>query len=113
MSLSCECDTDYDWFFQVSELEFLANSTGKCNGCGSSINVGEIVSHVESYELDEDGNECNWEQLGRLCETCKDMYDNLTELGFCIEHDGLGWINSAMIEYRLMLPESHKIKQGE
>ena len=113
MSLSCSCDDYYDYFYQVGKLEFYANSSGKCNGCGSPISIGDKVAHVESYELDEDGYECNWDNLGRLCETCNDMYYNLLELGFCVEHDGLGWINSAMRDYREMLPDSHIIKPGE
>lgn len=102
MSLSCSCGSgDYDWYYHVSELTYVANAKGPCNGCCKYIHIGDNVAHISHYEMDEDGNDINWKHMGRLCETCCDMKDNLEELGFCLTHEGKGWIKQAMNDYRL------------
>ena len=99
MSLSCSCGSeDYEWFYSLSDDVYSANSTGECYGCWRDIHVGEEVRHILSSEMDENGDETNWSNLGRICEQCSDMYDNLTELGFCLEADN-GFIETAYREY--------------
>ncbi|HFD86893.1 MAG TPA: hypothetical protein ENJ35_04360 [Gammaproteobacteria bacterium] len=57
------------------------------------------VRVINTYEFDEDGEECNWGTLGRLCPSCSGLYDSLTELGFCLEAYS-GFIIDAMDDYR-------------
>jgi len=100
VSLSCGCGyDDYDWYYNITEIEYVANSVGKCYGCGNQIRIGEEVAHIDYWECDEDGNEENEEVLGRICETCWDMKENLEELGFCLTAEPR-FIADAMKEYR-------------
>lgn len=101
MSLSCDCGfDDYEWYYEVTEEDYVANCSGRCYGCGEHvIHHGDIVSHVEAYEMDENGDECNWRVEGRLCANCRGLFDSFTDLGFCLTAD-MGFIATALREYQ-------------
>ena len=99
VSLSCDCASDYEWYYVVSDVERSAATPFRCYGCGGSKPMLEPVRHVYSFEIDEDGDEGEEEMLGRLCEECSGLYDRLLELGFCLEADQ-GFVKEAMREYR-------------
>ena len=98
MGLSCDCGwDDYDWYYDVEDEERYALTDFRCYGCGKHYFANSIIRRVREYEMDEDGDEII---LGykRLCETCCDLYDSLTELGFCMSADQ-GFIKEAHQEY--------------
>ena len=100
MSLSCDCGWgDYDWYFEVEDEERLAMTDYRCYGCGSQKNHGDHIRRIWSHEIDEDGEEFNYEIMGRICEECAGLYDSLLELGFCMTAD-VGFIKEAMNDYR-------------
>lgn len=103
MGLSCECDWgDYEWFYTIEDLTLIGMTRyscaeGKCYGCGKQIPVGEEVQHLLLVEEDEDGDE-DYSHMGRICEWCSDMRENLQELGFCLTADQ-GFIKNAHQQY--------------
>lgn len=100
MSLSCDCGfDDYEWYYEVEDVWRAAMTDYRCYGCVTYRKAGEHVRHIESHEIDEDGNDINYTLLGRICEPCADQYDSLIELGFCLTAD-LGFIRDAMVDYR-------------
>jgi len=101
VALSCDCGYgDYDWYYEITELNYSANSQGICYGCRKQIQVGELVAHIEEYNYDEEGERIEESVIGRICETCWDMNENLDNLGFCITCEGMGFIKEAMKDYR-------------
>ena len=113
MAISCSCEFgDYEWFYSLDDDVYSANSTGECYGCWRDIHVGEEVRHILSFEIDENGDETDWSNLGRICSHCGDMYDNLTALGFCLDADN-GFIDTAYQEYLdELLPPQNKMNRG-
>lgn len=115
MGLACDCsfDFDYDWYYEIPDQEYSACSSGKCYGCGKSIEIGDEVLHISSWEeyIDEygDDTETDHKCIGRICETCSGHYEALTGLGYCLSASR-GFIAEAMDDYREMLPDSHKIQ---
>ena len=104
MTLSCDCGYhDYDWFYQISEdTDWSACSSGQCYGCGGRINLGDEVAHIWKFEYDEDGEETEYKQLGRICEGCWGIYTTLTSLGYCLEANP-GFIRKALKSYQEMI----------
>ena len=112
MGLSCDCGyDDYEWFYEISEdTSYSACSSGKCYGCGGRVSVGDEVAHIWSWQLDEWGDETEWENIGRVCETCWGHYTTLVSLGFCLSAD-CGFIKEALLEYQTdYVPERHKMQ---
>lgn len=100
MPLSCDYGYgDYDWYYEITDLDYAANSGGICYGCRKQIKIGEIVARIEEFEYDEDGERIEERIMGRICETCWEMDQNLQELGFCISCEGMGFIKEAMEDY--------------
>ena len=97
MGLSCYCDGDYDWFYEVESEERIAMTDFKCYGCGKHYPLGTTVRRVRTYEMTEDGEEIE-DDFRRLCESCGDLYDSFTELGFCLSADQ-NFIEDARQEY--------------
>ena len=111
MGLSCDCGIDdYEWYYEVSDdTNYAACSSGKCYGCGGQIKVGDEVAHIWSWEMDENGEERPWENIGRICEKCWGHYESLKALGFCMTADW-GFIKEAIWEYQTdFVPIKHKI----
>lgn len=94
MSLFCESDDwgdDYDWYWYPpqDEAPLATKRSRKCCSCGERIAVGDVSRKVErmrrpTSDIEERiyGDEIylsDW----YLCETCGDLSDSLTELGFC------------------------------
>lgn len=113
MALSCECDVDFepDYIYNIEKIERIALTDYRCYGCCKHGHEGDHVrryteeSRVYEDEFDPDFDEdaeavYEVTKYERICELCGDMYDNLTELGFCITAER-GFITSAMIDYRL------------
>lgn len=107
MSLSCDCGYgDYDWYYEITDEPYTANSTGRCYGCGGHVRAGDIVRHILDIHWPESDDDLFYDEtdpdekvLGRICERCGDLYDSLTELGFCMTAE-FGFIEAAMEEYR-------------
>jgi hypothetical protein len=111
MSLSCSCSDDYEWYYEITEEDYVANCRGRCYGRGQPvIKLGDTVSHVIAYEMDEFGDEVNHRVEGRICENCRGLYDSFLDLGFCLIAD-MGFIRDALLEYQQeYVPERSKIK---
>ncbi len=113
MSLSCAIDSDsgdYECFFRDIEDEapLSTKRARKCCSCGAQILVGQASRRVPRgrppYER------CNWieERIYGdevplapyyLCETCGDLADSLSELGFCFTLGGQS-LKAQIAEYR-------------
>lgn len=99
MSLSCYCDDDYDWYYEISEMEFSANKSSKCYGCLEPIVIGDLVAHIDTHKIDEEDEEIAHKTEGRICDKCWNQYQALIALGFCITAN-VGFIKEAMKEYK-------------
>jgi len=128
MGISCYCDDDYDWFFQVEEPERVAMTDFRCYGCSEHKPAGERVRRLWKYhmeteeELVKDGDDPDdWytdeeeveviDGCERLCETCSGLYDSLIALGFCLTADN-GFIKDAHAVYvEEYLPYNHRVKK--
>ena len=98
--LSCDCGWgDHDWYYSIEEEPRIAVTPFRCYGCCKPKPMLEEVRLIEEITLDEDGEEEGTAILGRLCSECSDLYDSLTELGFCLTADW-GFVAEAMIQYR-------------
>ena len=107
MSLSCSCDDDYDWYYTISDVQAGAPKNCKCYGCCKKLLKGEQSRVVDSWEIDEEGDE-NQLTDHWLCESCGDLYDSLIELGFCLVANW-GFIAEAHREYKDdYLPREHE-----
>ena len=90
MTISCGCDGDYDWYYEMAKDYSSSPKNRRCFDCNRTIKKGDLFLDGYSYEMDEEGAyEINHKPLC-LCERCADIYFNLTELKYCIsfEHRG-------------------------
>lgn len=105
MGLSCDCGfDDYEWYYNIGGEWRRAQTDFKCYGCCKPGHDGDLVRQLTEERCieDEDGDETDEPVITgyhRICEECGDLYDSLTELGFCLAADW-GFIRDAMIEYR-------------
>lgn len=95
--MSLHCDTgdyeDYEWWWRLSPDESVLSTkrSRKCCSCGLKIHVGDTARQVSRFrpptEFEEtkgiagEGDEvymASW----YLCETCGDLADSISELGF-------------------------------
>lgn len=105
MSLSCNCGFDnYEWYYIITNQIYSHNTISQCRGCGRDIQIGEEIRLELKNEYDEYGDEIE-SVLGPICEQCGDLYDSLTEHGFCVTDDGPGWIKRAHKDYLEMKNE--------
>jgi len=94
MSLSCECDTDHDWFYDSpDDYSTLETSRRKrCISCNNLIDLGAVCVAFPSYRFARDDVEERiygeeeeiYTATKYMCEECGDLYFSLFELGFCI-----------------------------
>lgn len=99
MGLTCECgDFDSDWYWQdVSDYKPLnTKRSRKCCSCGDKIRPGDTCISFDRYRApSERANYIEERIYGDevplpdwfMCERCADLFNSLSELGFCI---GLG-----------------------
>jgi DNA-directed RNA polymerase subunit RPC12/RpoP len=97
MSLFCatggdDCDLDWWWYAPSDEAPLATKRSRKCCSCGQKISVGDTSRKVPRYrpatEFEEDrGIACDEVPMTDwyLCETCGDLYESITELGFCCQ----------------------------
>ena len=112
MSLSCDCSFDNETFYVIEDVERVAQTDYKCYGCCKQGHAGDHVRrYTDARYPDED--ECCALGLDpdddldgdiitmkyrRICEECGDLFDSLTDLGFCIGADW-GFIKEAHHDY--------------
>lgn len=98
MSLFCAAggyDTDgadWWWYQPEDEAPLATKRSRKCCSCGAKVGVGETSRKVTRYRPATEWEEmrgiaCDEVQLPDwyLCETCGDLADSLSELGFCYD----------------------------
>ncbi len=97
MSLSCGTDYDGDdcdwWWHQPSDEAPLATKRSrKCVSCDAKIKVGDTARKIQRArpptEFEEmRGIACDEVPMSNwyLCETCGDLADSISELGFCYD----------------------------
>ena len=95
MSLFCDSDMDTDgcdwWWYQPQDETPLATKRSRrCCSCGAKVSVGNTARTIVRYrpptEFEEmRGITCDEVPMSDwyLCETCGDLADSLSELGFC------------------------------
>lgn len=95
--MSLFCDAGYDstdgadwWWYQPDDEAPLATKRSrKCCSCGAKVSVGDTARKVRRYRPATE-----WEEMRGLgdevqladwylCETCGDLADSISELGFC------------------------------
>jgi hypothetical protein len=97
MSLFCDSGYDHDgadwWWYQPSDEAPLATKRSrKCCSCGEKVGVGDTARKVQRFRPTSE--RCNYIEESiygdevpladwYLCETCGDLADSLSELGFC------------------------------
>jgi hypothetical protein len=93
MSLTCECDGDYDWWYFPPDdyIRLVAKRGRRCVSCKTWIRPGDLCIEFQcaghtrnSIEERIHGGEVPLPPKYH-CEACADQYFNLTELGFCVE----------------------------
>lgn len=100
MSLFCGIDGDHDgadwwWYQPADEAPLATKRSRKCCSCGAKVGVGETARKIARYrpatEFEEmRGIACDEVPLSDwyLCETCGDLADSISELGFCYNLGG-------------------------
>lgn len=99
MSLFCEADADevdavWWWHQPDCEAPLATKRSRKCCSCDRRIGVGDVARKVRRVRP-----ATQWEEIRGfgeerrlsdwyLCETCGDLADSLSELGFCYELNG-------------------------
>lgn len=95
MGLFCRSDSDYDsgewwWYAPAEEAPLATKRSRKCCSCGEKISVGSVSREIRRYrpptEFEEDRGICYDEvplPSWYFCETCGDLADSISELGFC------------------------------
>jgi hypothetical protein len=111
MSLSCDLDSDHDgadwWWHQPQDEAPLATKRSrKCCSCEQKVGVGDTARKIRRCrpptEFEETrGIACDEVPLADwyLCETCGDLADSISELGFCYNLGGES-LAQQIAEYR-------------
>lgn len=118
MSLFCDTGGDYDgadwWWYQPKDEAPLATKRSrKCCSCREKIAVGATARKITRYRpatewedmrgLGDEVQLSDW----YLCETCGDIADSLSELGFCYTLGDGESLKAQIYEYRKE-EDSHK-----
>ena len=111
MSLFCEVDGDHDgadwwWYQPADEAPLATKRSRKCCSCGQKVGVGETARKVARYRPPTEFEEMRGIACGDvpmtdwyLCETCGDLADSISELGFCYNLGGES-LQQQVAEYR-------------
>ncbi len=97
MSLYCELDYDgsdgdWWWFGPDEEAPLATKRSRKCCSCGTKVGVGDTARKVRRARPPSE--RCNYIEESiygdevplaawYMCETCGDLADSLSELGYC------------------------------
>ena len=111
--MSLFCDAGYDgtdgadwwWYQPADEAPLATKRSRKCCSCGAKVSVGDTARKVRRYRPATE-----WEEMRGLgdevqladwylCETCGDLADSISELGFCY-HLGDESLAEQIAEYR-------------
>lgn len=94
MSLSCECNTDYDYGYYYTQPNDYSNLQTKrrkrCMSCNGLIDIGAICLIFPTWRSPNSDIEerIYGDEVGLadkyMCEDCGDIFFNLVNLGFCI-----------------------------
>lgn len=110
MSLSCDAGAGHDgsdwwWFGPEDEAPLTTKRSRKCCSCGVKVSVGDTARKIQRYRPATEWEErrgfasevklANW----YLCETCDDLADSISELGFCYSLGG-DTLAEQIAEYR-------------
>lgn len=97
MGISCDCDYDYDDFWEMPEdfsLMPKRSRRRRCTSCKKLIDAGTIVSALRHFrrprcDFEEEfyGDEVPLAPL-YLCERCGEILMNLHATGLCVTLDG-------------------------
>lgn len=86
---------DWWWYTPEDEAPLATKRSRKCCSCEEKIKVGDIARKVQRFrpptEFEETrGIACDEVQMSDwyLCETCGDLFDSISELGFCCNLGG-------------------------
>lgn len=87
--LSCGCDFDSDnvswWYDSNAEFaQFTGRRATRCKSCGNKINHGDTVLTFERFKYSDFGDEIDLADW-HLCESCGEIYLNLTDIGYCCQ----------------------------
>ena len=100
MSISCDFYEDEDSFY-IGEIDFfICDTEQKCHACGTTIKKNEWFYKAYSYQLDEDDEECNHNEIIH-CERCGDMAANLLDLDFSFD-----WYENPVAQWKEYLEET-------
>jgi hypothetical protein len=111
--MSLFCDSGYDhggadwwWYQPADEAPLTTKRSRKCCSCGEKVGVGDTARRILRYrpatefeEMRSLGDEmplADW----YLCETCGDLADSLSELGFCYHLGNGESLKQQIAEYR-------------
>ena len=110
MSLFCDVgdcadDADWWWYQPQEEAPLATKRSRKCCSCGEKVGVGEMARKIRRYRPATE-----WEEMRGLgdevrladwylCETCGDLADSISELGFCYNLGGQS-LKDQIAEYR-------------
>ena len=111
MSLFCDSDrgtdsADWWWDQPQDEAPLATKRSRKCCSCGEKVSVGSMARKITRYRpqtefeetrgvADDEVPMSDW----YLCETCGDLADSLSELGFCY-HLGDESLKQQIADYR-------------
>jgi hypothetical protein len=112
MSLFCDAGYDHDgadwWWYQPDDEAPLATKRSrKCCSCGQKVGVGDTARRILRFRAptdfeytrglaDEEVPLADW----YLCETCGDLADSLSELGFCYHLGNGESLKQQIADYR-------------
>ncbi len=112
MSLFCDSGYDHDgadwWWYQPSDdAPLTTKRSRKCCSCGEKVGVGDTARKVARYRPATEFEEmrgiasdevpiADW----YLCETCGDLADSLSELGFCYHLGNGESLKQQIADYR-------------
>lgn len=112
MSLFCRTDGDYydgDWWWYrpADEKPLATKRSRKCCSCGEKVGVGETARRVLRFRAPTDWEYTHglaYEEVPLadwyLCETCGDLADSLSELGFCYHLGNGESLKQQIADYR-------------
>lgn len=111
MGIACECSDDFDYYVDKPFATELKTSRRKrCTSCKVLIDIGEDCLSFPSWrrprsDIEEriHGDEVPLANV-YMCEKCGNIYESLSELGFCVDLDEP--MKYALSEYHEFVRES-------
>jgi hypothetical protein len=106
---------EHDWWFYRpdGEAQLETKRSRKCCSCGAKIRVGETARKVRRYRPATEFEEMRGIARDEveiaawyLCETCGDLAESLSELGFCYDIGNGESLKEQLAEYRRNIAEA-------